>query len=128
MLKRPATFGLLGATTPPPGDLRQERRSASRRRVVLRGMLVFGDPLSSFECAIKNLSETGARVRVPAQVSPPNEVWLVDVSEGVAYEGRVSWRGLPEVGLKFSERHDLSHPKPGPVLRLRTLWLEFTGR
>lgn len=88
---------------------------------------MFGLPQSRFDCAI-NLSETGARIRLPSELTPPNEVWLIDVSSGVASCATVSCQSLPEVGLKFTERHELRHPKPGPLLHLRSLWLESAGR
>lgn len=88
------------------------------------GLLVFGLPLQAYDCGIKNISETGARIRLPSPVRPPAEVWLIDIGSGAAYGAKVSWRSLQEFGLKFYARHELKHPMPGPLLHLRSLWLE----
>ena len=54
-----------------------ERRRAHRPRVLLSGKLVSGQMTYSADCTIRDLSETGAPVRVAWSQSIGGEVWLI---------------------------------------------------
>jgi hypothetical protein len=102
-----------------------ERRRARRPRALLSGKLVFGQMSYSADCSIRDLSDTGARVRVAGNPWVGGEVWLICSRSGVAYRSVVAWRRAAEFGLRFVEEVDLKQPKTGPLYALRRLWLEL---
>ena len=109
-------------------DSAEERRTGERRRVLLGGKLVFGPSELTIDCAIRSLSPNGARIRLPLHLATSDDVWLIDISGGIAHRAVVVWRCLPDIGLKFIERFDLRTPTPASMLHLRMLWLESTVR
>ena len=110
--------------SPTPGA----ERSTSRQRVLLGGKLVFGVAEFSVDCTIRDLSEAGARVKLPMDLATAETVWLIDVRGGVAYRADVAWRKRSELGLKFIDCHDLKSPTPPSMTHLRMLWLECAAR
>jgi hypothetical protein len=111
-----------------PGGGAQSDRKASRRRVLLGGKLVFGVAEFSVDCAIRDLSPSGARVKLPVDLATDEQVWLIDIRGAAAYRAEVAWRKGSEVGLTFSERHDLRAPTPATMTHLRMLWLDCATR
>jgi hypothetical protein len=96
--------------------------------VLLTGRLVYGDAHLTLECAIRDLSEGGARVRIASPVLLPAQVWLIEVRAATAFSCEVAWRRAPEFGVKFLERHDL-RTDPAPELRpLKRVWIESAAR
>ncbi len=100
-----------------------ERRPRSRRRVILRGVVVYGQGAHSFDCSFRNLSETGARVVVGKNAQFPSEFFLINVRDRVAYDCNLVWNNGTEIGVTFKATVTLS-PKIDPALRyLERLWM-----
>lgn len=106
----------------------QDERSGLRKRSLLSGKLVSEAGDVSFDCVIRDLSETGARVKLPVGFVIPDSLWLIHVVGGVAYRVEVRWRNDRELGLSFLEAHDMNAPTPARLVRLRLLWLECSPR
>ncbi|MFI4976379.1 MAG: PilZ domain-containing protein [Caulobacterales bacterium] len=87
-----------------------ERRRGPRRRVLLGGKLVYGPDGATQDCAIKDISEAGARVRsrTPVEVDAP--MFLLDKRHHLAFEVEVIWRDGVLLGLAFTRGYDLQHP------------------
>jgi hypothetical protein len=101
------------------------RRGKPRQRVLLSGKVVLTNGLSP-DCTIRNLTDSGAQIRVaPGQVLP-DEFHLLEIRSGVAYRAKVAWRTPAATGLTFSERLDLH--QPDAPLYLRRLWLGCAQR
>ncbi len=115
------------ARTFPSATIHAER-SGSRHRVLLGGKLVFGVAEFSVDCTIRDLSDACARVKLPMDLATAETVWLIDVRGGVAYRADIAWRKPSELGLTFTERHDLRSPTPASMTHLRLLWLECAAR
>ena len=82
------------------------------------------------DCAIREESDTGARIVVGAQLLPRHVV-LVSITRGVAYEAQVIWRRGKEAGLRFVTSHPLKTDalEPSSQLELaRRLWTESLAR
>ncbi|HEY4030027.1 MAG TPA: PilZ domain-containing protein [Caulobacteraceae bacterium] len=103
------------------------RRNQPRRRVLLAGKVVQAAGLS-MDCTIRNLTEAGAQIRVPAGQALPDAFDLIEIRSGVAYRAKVAWRSPAGTGVQFSERLDLNHPSAAVPLYLRTLWLGCASR
>ena len=81
----------------------QDRRKLVRRRTLRGGRLAYDDGAQTAECLIRDLSETGARVRVADIRRFPSELVL-------SFDGRpgsrscfVKWRRGDALGLVFTD-------------------------
>lgn len=85
----------------------EERRQSLRRRTLLSGRVEFLDR-STFECVIRNMSDTGAKVRCDQQIALPDVFTLVIEKREEKHEVRAVWRSQDEIGLKFmtAEEYD----------------------
>jgi hypothetical protein len=106
----------------PPSD----GRVSPRRRVLLSGKIVYGGNEMTLDCAIIDISDTGARVRLQGAQLLVEPLYLVDLRHGIAYRARRAWRREDLVGLAFSERYDLRAPPPELPKLVRQLWVEAT--
>jgi hypothetical protein len=104
---------------PPPA----ERRPKPRSRVLLSGLIVYGDGAYSFDCSFRNLSETGARVMVGKNHQFPSEFFLINVRDRVAYDCRIVWNKGGEVGVAFKATIALSAVTDPRLAYLKKLWL-----
>lgn len=78
----------------------EERRQSLRRRTLLSGRTEFLDR-STFECVIRNLSETGAKIHCDHQIVLPDVFDLVIAKMSERRRARAIWRRREEIGLKF---------------------------
>ena len=102
-----------------------ERRSAPRRRVLFRGKIVHG-PGFTAECAIRNLSDTGAGVKLPEHMASPQDFHLIVVRDGVAHRARTQWTRYPHAGVAFESSRDLADAAAPKSLKL--LWAALSPR
>ena len=105
-----------------------DQRRSPRQRVLLSGRLVFGESDHTVDCLIRDLSRVGAKVRLAGVLAMPPEVWLIELKSGVAFEARVAWRRLPDIGLQFISTHNLSDPLDARARSLRRIWVEAVAR
>jgi predicted 3-demethylubiquinone-9 3-methyltransferase (glyoxalase superfamily) len=68
--------------------------------------IVQGGGAFSTDCAIRDLSDTGARVRLPAPVPVGEDFYLIEMRNGRAFHAEVKWREGEELGVRFV------HPDP----------------
>ena len=101
-----------------------QRLGAPRSRVLLSGKLVFGASAFTTDCAVRDLTPAGARVRLSEGVIVCEPIWLIHIGAGVAYEARIVWRSAQELGLAFGPVIDLKPSVDGPHRRLRRIWLD----
>lgn len=110
----------MAGTTAPIADA----RSGVRRRTLLRGRICWGAQYAiSCDCAIRDLSESGAQLRLPSSQALPPTFALIHILEGAAFEAEVAWRRGDLAGVKFLQRHDLREAAPRDLLPLRNVWL-----
>ncbi len=79
----------------------QERRSAGRRRVLKGATLTFNRGYGAFECLVRNISQTGARLSFGETSAVPAAFSLSIKGEDGAINARVRWRSLTEIGVEF---------------------------
>lgn len=105
------------------------RRRTPRQRVLLSGRLVMGDALAVLDCAIRNLSNFGARVQIADGHTAPDLVHLIEVRNGCVYKAEVVWRDYPNIGLAFLDRRDLSEERDAPDLApFHAVWVGAQAR
>jgi hypothetical protein len=103
-------------------DSGSNQRRSTRKQVQFSAFLSADKGTTHFGCTIRDLSETGARVRLTRNIDLPAIVHLVDVTNKIAYEAAVVWRRAPLYGLAFTNSYKLSSTET--PLFLRKLWFE----
>jgi hypothetical protein len=77
-----------------------DHRAAPRRRVLKGGRIVINDGFSTFQCTVRNLSDTGARLKVVSIVGIPDTFQLV-MDDGRKFACRAVWKTEFEIGVQF---------------------------
>ena len=100
-----------------------ERRPKTRKRVLLTGIIALVDGGRHFDCTIRDLSETGARV-VPAKGAQlPLEFYLINIRDRVAYDAKLVRSDGAEAGIVFKKTFPLSQLNDPALGFLKRLWL-----
>lgn len=86
-----------------------EHRNALRIRSFLRGEIIHSNGNSKTECTIRDISETGARLQVPASVTLPECFDLVIPQKGMSERARIVWNHGGEIGVLFENRFAATH-------------------
>lgn len=112
------------------GDVqpRPERRPHKRRRMLLGGVVVSGDGGCVFDCSIRNLSDSGAKIVCAKGVQLPPSFHLIIVRDRMVCEARLSRREGDAYGVAFKERMPLSEIADPALSHLTQLWLSRAGR
>lgn len=82
---------------------REEKRAVARRRTHLRAaklLSVRNRPLA--DCAVYDLSEGGARVRLQNNIPLPNRIRIYDAIHETTRVADVIWRDRLDLGLRFA--------------------------
>lgn len=103
-----------------------ESRQEPRRRVLLSGKIVYGAPEMTLDCAIADLSESGARVRLQGPEPLKEPIYLIAVRLGLAFRASEAWRNGAVVGLSFTSKYELRDPPAGLPPLVRRIWVEQT--
>ncbi len=120
----PPIVPLAETAAPPRAAPESELRSGQRRRVLFSGRIVHSRAEMTVDCAIQDISTTGARVRLSGSDLLGDPLFLIDMRNGLAFHAQVRWRHGDRAGLAFLSYHDLSKPDPSLPPILRRLWLE----
>ena len=115
--------------TPVPLTPDEQRRSR-RPRVLLSGRLVYGEAGLTVDCAIRDRTESGARLKLSGSAMLPAKVTLIEIASGMMHDCEISWRRLPEVGVSFLSSRPLQEESgPDPeLLKLRRMWRNAQAR
>lgn len=73
-----------------------------RRRVLKSGTVAYGDRFQCFPCTVRDLSESGARLRVDNPLMVPNHFELLIEQDGFEANCEAVWRHDHEVGVRFT--------------------------
>jgi hypothetical protein len=107
---------------------RVEHRRAQRRRVVLSGIVFVPKTHSIFDCWIRDLSETGARIDVRAGALIPIRFQLINIKDQIAYEVQCVRRNGPEMAVTMLRSIPLADASSSEALQLRRLLVERLQR
>lgn len=80
-----------------------ERRVHPRRRTYLGAILEFSDGRSTFDCLIRNESETGVRISLADTVGVPDKACLHIKKAQRRVAVRLAWRNRSACGLAFAD-------------------------
>lgn len=99
-----------------------ERRIASRRRVLKGAKAVYGGYSFVVDCTIRDMSETGVRLRVAGSVTLPETFSLYFPDTQTLRPVRVTWRKAGEVGATYEgearEIRDSNDPRERRLLSI----------
>ena len=104
-----------------------DQRATPRRRVLLSALVIKPDFSGLFRCGVHDVSDHGARLKIPSGLLLPAQFWLIATSAGLAYEAQTVWRRYPHVGVSVGEPLDLQDPTNRAGRTLRTLWMSVTS-
>jgi hypothetical protein len=111
-------------SVPPPA----ERRPKGRKRVLLTGIVTYAEGAFSFDCTLRNLSETGARIAIGKNMQFPSDFYLINVRDRVAYDAKLIWNSSTEVGVTFKNTLPLAGITDPKLSFLKRLWMAKAAR
>jgi len=77
----------------------EEKRGASRQRVLKGAFIVITEKQPKIECIVKNTSDTGCAVQVTTTIGIPHNFDLI--VDGVRRHCHVQWKTGTKIGVKF---------------------------
>lgn len=80
-----------------------ERRKSLRHRTLKGGKIVVNDGYSTFDCSVRNLSETGAKLLVAGIIGIPDH-FILAMLDGRRFSCTVVWRTETEIGVQFDAK------------------------
>jgi hypothetical protein len=87
---------------PPANAAHSESRSTQRRRVLKGGIVAFNERFSTLPCMIRDISATGARLRIDGSINAPDTFELIVELDGLEADCEVVWRKGSEIGVRFT--------------------------
>ena len=104
-----------------------QRRRKPRQRCLFACRIVFGPEAFTLDGMIRDVSDTGARIRLLSPIPLPKSFRII-LRDGVCQETETVWRRGQELGVRFLGSVDLRDPTDASVRLLRRLWAEMAGR
>jgi hypothetical protein len=98
----------------------QDRRTAVRIQTQRSGKVLCG--AFAWDCVIRDLSSSGARVQMLSSNAPPGKVQLVDLAAGLAHDVTVAWQRERELGLRIVRTYDLRGLTPAAAGAAKRIW------
>ncbi|MEO1280350.1 MAG: PilZ domain-containing protein [Pseudomonadota bacterium] len=79
----------------------EERRGASRRKVLKGAVAAFSGRSITVPCMVKDISQSGVRIRALGNVNIPDQFVLTIDLDGLEADCEVVWRNDKELGARF---------------------------
>ena len=79
-----------------------ERRHSHRNRVLKGALVVFGNHDRTIDCAIRNLSDEGAKLTLGSTIGVPDTFELMIPAEHSIAPARTVWRTEREIGVALT--------------------------
>ena len=89
----------------------ENNRAARRQRVLKEGKIVFNHNSSVFDCTIRDLSESGAKILCEHSGAVPDECRLVTLKDNLIRDAKVMWRRGEQLGLLFTSEARAAPPR-----------------
>ncbi len=78
-----------------------EARIAPRRRMLKSGKIAYSDRHVTIGCTVRDMSATGARLRIEGSVTAPDTFELLIALDGLEANCEVVWRREADIGVRF---------------------------
>jgi len=105
----------------------KDRRAFLRHKTFIRGRIYFNNRLSSMDCIVRDLTESGSRLEVSETVALPDAFELYLPNKDEYFHARVEWRKGNSVGISWTaeqlsgpggEQGDAQHPLADRLAKL----------
>lgn len=80
---------------------RPERRQTPRRRVLKGGIVAFNERYSTLPCTVRDISDTGAKLRIDGSINAPDKFDLIVEIDGIEVPCEVVSRKANEISVRF---------------------------
>jgi PilZ domain len=80
----------------------QDRRTFVRHRTFIKGRISFNNGLSSVDCTVRDLGDSGARLEVPETVALPDVFELHLPNKDEYFHAKVAWRKGNSLGVSWA--------------------------
>ncbi|MCJ2132932.1 PilZ domain-containing protein [Methylobacterium sp. J-026] len=80
-----------------------EHRRETRQRVFLKGRIVFNNGSSSFDCLVRDMSSSGARLIMSDATTLPEAFDLYIPQKDRTFRATLRWRREDGIGVTFEE-------------------------
>ena len=97
-------------------DPPEDKRRSPRRRVLKGAIVAYNDRHSTIPCTVRDISDTGARLRTEGTVSAPDTFLLIVEIDGLEADCSVVWRKAPDLAVRF-----VSPPRKVPPKRAQVV-------
>lgn len=87
-----------------------DKRGAARQKSLLRGFVYFGNSPSAVECIVRDISETGARLKFQNLPIIADALDLHIPAKGHTLHADVKWYQRDEIGVAFVKASALGDP------------------
>jgi hypothetical protein len=104
------------------------QRSIGRQKTLLPGVISSVDGRSSFDCAIKDLSATGARLILPASARLEPPFLVINIRDRLFHLVSIAWRSQNMIGVRYLDTRALTASLEPSLQFLKRLWLERAVR
>ena len=78
-----------------------EKRKLARQKSFLRGIVCPADCNSTIDCLVRDISETGARLKFTSPQSIVENLDLHIPVKGQTFRAKVRWSNVDEIGVSF---------------------------
>jgi hypothetical protein len=78
-----------------------EQRVAVRRRVLKAGVVAYNGRHTTLPCSVRDVSDTGARLRIEGSIAAPDTFELIIPLDGLEASCQVAWRKDQDIGVQF---------------------------
>lgn len=87
-------------------------RKIRRQKVLKQGKILLLNGLSSFDCTVRDLSATGAKLLCSDTTAIPDAFRLANPADRTMRDVKVMWRKAGQLGVQFT-----SEPRKSPLLK-----------
>ena len=101
-----------------------DARKFERRRAPMGAKLTDLKGQFVIDCTVRDISVVGAQVALPSGQPIPEKVFLVDLTNRVAYKCHVPWWRPQSAGLAFQEMHKLDEDVPPQIAFLKEILID----
>lgn len=107
-----------------PAPVFIERRAEPRTSTNVPARVYFGPKLGLWaDCMLKDVSQGGAKIHVPAIYTLPPRFVLVHLQDGIAFDALLKWRRGDLAGMAFEQRHVLETATDPRLAAIRETWI-----
>lgn len=86
----------------------EERRRSGRSRTLLGATIIFRDGTATVPCLVRNRTENGTQLEIPANQLIPKRFYLVTAKDGQVYEAELVWKKANRIGVAIGRIVDPS--------------------